>query len=121
MCISYFIEFNSAFIQKDTYIGFYFGWCMQVPIVSTYTLWFCMKIVLFVELCFYVDALACDFQSFILDLNTEVIGDIRTKSSPKTIHHDQKIDVILKEVIELHNDMLKYDMHSSSMSNLLED
>lgn len=95
------------FHKKSTYLGFYANWLVQIPIAFTFILLFCIIVLLYVELCFYVDALVCDLRGLTFELNAEMIANLKAKSSQKPNHSEQEIDLFFKKIITLHKDMLK--------------
>lgn len=99
---------HRVFFRTDTNVGFYVALFEQFIVTYIYTYWFFVFILFYIELCSYVDTLMSDIAHLVSECNTTLMSDgTRVMLKRDEPQSNAKIGSILKELIELHIDMIK--------------
>lgn len=86
-------------------------WLQELLSIRFYNQCFFVFLLLYIGLYSFVDAIVIDFRASALELNANLNSDLLDKKSSKSrksLRFLENQTVILKEIIELHNDMVKY-------------
>lgn len=100
-----------ALFPIDNYFGFYVTWLQELLSIRFYNQCFFVFLLLYIGLYSFVNAIVIDFRASALELNANLNSDLLDKKSSKSrksLRFLENQTVILKEIIELHNDMVKY-------------
>lgn len=100
------------FYRTNTYFGFYAALLEQAPIVIFFIGFLSVYMLFFISLCLYVNASVSGFKAF--------IDDLSKLCEMESLVERKKIAVlILKKVVILHSEMLKYDCILSIVNSFL--
>lgn len=91
--------------RTDTYFGFYIAYIFQFFMCYFYTYWVATFLLFYISLYFCADAMEIDLMEIVSELNRICPEKSKRKSTKIQI---LKTKLLLKDWIDLHNDLLEY-------------
>lgn len=102
-----------TWLDKETYFGFTVCLIVQLCAYVPWTLAFVAPLMLYMGLCSYIVAHATDLKTIFIKLDDQVLlnkyASKKTTATPHVIDPNSILREILKEAVNSHRDLIKYD------------
>lgn len=121
MCDHENLFFFRTLFDKETYFGFIVCLMVQLCAYIPWTLAFVAPLLLYMGLCSYVVAHATDLKTIFIKLNDQVLLNryASKKSTMNAIDPNAMLNEILKEAVNTHRDIIKYELIPIKQSTFL--